>query len=1018
MATQRTASAATLTDLLFDRPDLGLCLVAPDGTVLRANAEWLRSTGYALDDVLGADVVALFPETHDMALALHARARAGRHVEVPRHVQRIEGRETWWEGSIDPVPMEGGVGLLISAREVSGAVARERAEVELRESEDRYRCLFENLNTAVILAEPLFDRDGRLVDLKYLMANPAASKHLNKAPSELVGRRYSEIFHHPGRNPVFAVYEQVLSTGKPYSGELFLPAIDRTCSIAVFCPSPGRLALAVADISDRAIAENNLRESEARFREVLENSRDCIYRLDARTGRFDYISPAAERITGYSTREMEALDATAALALVHPDDRSGLAETLGHADTTGHAEAEYRLQTKSGGYRWVSNQVAVVRDEAGLPRYRYGTLRDITERKRAGEALQESEERFRVLIQNLQSAVALVDEHGTFLVVNQSFRQLFEIPEDADILNVNSREWAQWQVLDEHGVLLPLDEHPVRRAALTGRAIKNQLVAVRPSTGKPPLWLLVSAEPVLDPRGAVHRLICTYYDITARRAAEEARRRSEQKFVAIYDHAQVAMALIQNPGGTLVEVNDAYERMFGWSRAEAVGRTATELGLVSDPDRRAQMAAEVRERGSVRDFECGYLTRSGEHRIALFSFDLIEIDGEQFQLGTAVDVTERKSAEEAARLANERLREADRRKDEFLGMLSHELRNPLAPIRNAAYILERAEHDSDQAERARRILRRQSEHLTRLVDDLLDVTRITRGKIALQRARISLRDVVLRAAEDIRPTMVERGIAFRVDVPAAEVWAHADATRLNQVAANLLHNASKFTRRGDQVVVSLRPQGSAAEIRVRDTGAGVDPAVLPHIFEAFVQADRTIARSEGGLGLGLALVKGIVELHGGEVCAESAGIGKGSQFVVRLPMELSEAVRTSESASARALKGGRRVLVVDDNKDAAESLADILRMDGHDVDVAHDGATALEKLGSCRPEVVLCDIGLPGMDGYEVARAVRANGGPGVRLVALSGYTQVEDVKRAMEAGFDTHIAKPPDPDELARLLA
>jgi CheY-like chemotaxis protein/two-component sensor histidine kinase len=321
------------------------------------------------------------------------------------------------------------------------------------------------------------------------------------------------------------------------------------------------------------------------------------------------------------------------------------------------------------------------------------------------------------------------------------------------------------------------------------------------------------------------------------------------------------------------------------------------------------------------------------------------------------------------------------------------------------------------AARARAVLRRQSEHLTRLVDDLLDVTRITRGKITLRRSRADLREVVQGAADDVRPAMTGRGVALRTELPGAEVWADVDRTRLNQVIANLLSNAVKFTRRGDEVWVALRRDGSAAEIRVRDTGAGIDGSVLPHLFEAFVQAQRTLARSEGGLGLGLAMVKGIVELHGGAVRAESAGIGKGAEFIVRLPAPEAVAPGVAARAPGAGRRRGGRVLVVEDSPDSADSLAEIVRMLGYEADVAYDGRTALAKLASAPADIVLSDIGLPGMDGYEVARAIRASCGPAVRLVALSGYAQADDVKRALDAGFDAHLAKPASVEQLVRLL-
>src|SRR6266511_2989201 len=345
------------------------------------------------------------------------------------------------------------------------------------------------------------------------------------------------------------------------------------------------------------------------------------------------------------------------------------------------------------------------------------------------------------------------------------------------------------------------------------------------------------------------------------------------------------------------------------------------------------------------------------------------------------------------------------------------LRHPLAPIRNSVYILEQADPATEQASRARTVIKRQTEHLTRLVDDLLDVTRIARGKIELRRSRVDLREVVQRAAEDFRPMMEERGIALRTVLAESRVWSEADATRITQVLGNLLHNAAKFTSAGNEVTLSLRAAGADAQIRVRDTGAGIDPALLPNVFDAFVQGRRTLARAEGGLGLGLALVKGITELHGGSVSAESGGTGKGAEFVVRLPLVAAGVMEDRQPAVVQRMNGARRVLVVDDNADAADSLADVVKILGHSVDVAYDGPSAVERARANPPDIVLCDVGLPGMSGYEVARALRASANT-PRLFAVSGYVQPDDVKKAFEAGFDGHVAKPCDPAEIERLLA
>ncbi|HYD43086.1 MAG TPA: hybrid sensor histidine kinase/response regulator [Anaeromyxobacter sp.] len=369
--------------------------------------------------------------------------------------------------------------------------------------------------------------------------------------------------------------------------------------------------------------------------------------------------------------------------------------------------------------------------------------------------------------------------------------------------------------------------------------------------------------------------------------------------------------------------------------------------------------------------------------------------------------------------ANARLAEADRRKTEFLGMLSHEMRNPLAPIRSSIHVLRHAPRDGDRAERALDVLERQTVHLTRLVDDLLDVTRIVRGKVAIHRQAVDLAEIVRRTAEDHAPLVQDRALALTVDAPGP-CPVLGDPTRLAQVIGNLLTNAAKFTDRGGRVELSVRRADAAAELRVRDTGVGMAPALLERAFEPFVQGAQSIARTEGGLGLGLALVKGLVDLHGGTVRAESGGPGAGTVVVVRLPLAAAAEApaRTAPPPPARAA-AGRRVLIVDDNVDAAEALADLVGVFGHEVaDLVHDGPSAVAAARALHPEVVLCDIGLPGMSGHEVARALRAELGPDPVLVAVSGYAQAEDLRASLEAGFDLHLAKPPEPEELRRILA
>jgi PAS domain S-box-containing protein len=411
---------------------------------------------------------------------------------------------------------------------------------------------------------------------------------------------------------------------------------------------------------------------------------------------------------------------------------------------------------------------------------------------------------------------------------------------------------------------------------------------------------------------------------------------------------------------------------------------------------------------SVRDAE------SGRRWVGIYSaVPLVSTEGRRLVTETIREVTELKRAFEA-------LREADRRKDEFLAMLSHELRNPLAPIRSAVFLLERADPASDGARRAREVIARQVGHLARMVDDLLDVSRLARGRIELRRARLDLAELVRRVAEDHRLLLGERGITIDVVAPEAPIPVDGDATRLAQLLGNLLQNSAKFTPKGGKVTLEARGEGDHAVLHVRDTGAGIDPALLASVFEPFVQEERTLARSHGGLGLGLPLVKGLAELHGGTVEARSAGAGSGAEIVVRLPLAAARAgAGPVRDAAVQEAAGGRRVLVVDDNVDAAESLCDVVAFLGHSVEAVHDGPAALARVRERHPDVVLCDIGLPGMDGYEVARAIRAEPDlAGIRLVAVSGYAQPEDRARASRAGFDAHVAKPADPADIGRLLS
>ena len=378
-------------------------------------------------------------------------------------------------------------------------------------------------------------------------------------------------------------------------------------------------------------------------------------------------------------------------------------------------------------------------------------------------------------------------------------------------------------------------------------------------------------------------------------------------------------------------------------------------------------------------------------------------------IGTCIDVHDRRIAEQAMRVA-------DRRKDEFMAVLAHELRNPLAPIRNAVHVLKVCREDDARSDWARSIIERQVDQMSRLLDDLLDVTRIARGKLEVRRDRVDLAEPLERAIETSRPMLDAHGHRFQAQLPRDPLLVEGDAPRLAQVFANLLNNAAKYTDRGGEVRLVARVEDGQAVVRVSDTGMGIEASMLPHLFRMYSQAVPARERAQGGLGIGLSLVRGLVEMHGGSVEAHSEGPGRGSEFVVRLPLmhAIAPAPRLPEREPHQQ---PLRVLVADDNHDAAQTLAVLLEVMGHQVRVAVDGQEAVDLAGSFAPDVVLLDIGMPRMNGYAAARCIRQKR-PQAMLIAVTGWGRREDMREAAAAGFDHHLVKPVQPEQLVKLLA
>jgi PAS domain S-box-containing protein len=572
-------------------------------------------------------------------------------------------------------------------------------------------------------------------------------------------------------------------------------------------------------------------------------------------------------------------------------------------------------------------------------------------------------------------------------------------------------------------------ESPATRALREGIVVglANHTVLIRQDGTERPVD--DSAAPIRDESGRVSGCVLIFRDVSEQRRLEREKGHqllAARMLAAIVESSEAAI-IGKSLDGTIQSWNAAAERLFGYSAAHAVGR---HISLVIPPDRMAEegrIIASLAAGQRIEYLETERVRADGGRVLVSLTVSPIKDDAGNVIGASKIvrDVTRERQAEaERVRLeGNLRalaadLSAADRRKDEFLATLSHELRSPLAPLANVLEIWKRS-HDPQVLARARATMERQLGQIVRLVDDLLDLNRITHDRFELRRSRIDLAAEIRQAAEACRPLADSLGHELAVDAPAEPIWLNADSVRLAQVFGNLLNNACKYTNAGGRISIAARRDDGEAVVTVTDTGIGIPPDQLEAIFDMFTQVGRSSERVPGGLGIGLTLVKRLVQMHGGSIRALSAGHGRGSEFVVRLPLAAEAAEAESAALPATAAAAEKlRVLVVDDNADAALSLAMLLEMAGHETYTAHDGTAAVQAAETHRPDIALLDIGLPNLDGHDVCRHIRAQSwGEGMLLIALTGWGQDRDRTKSREAGFDGHLVKPVDYDKLTQLL-
>ena len=636
----------------------------------------------------------------------------------------------------------------------------------------------------------------------------------------------------------------------------------------------------------------------------------------------------------------------------------------------------------------------------------------------AQKRVTESREIFRVTLRSIGDAVITTDVSGRISYLNGVAESLTGWSHHEALGQPLERVF---QIINE--VTRQTVESPATRALRQGVVVglaNHTLLIKRDGTEVP---IDDSAAPIRDEQGNVSGCVLIFRDVTAQRLIE--REKANQLITArmlasIVESSNDAI-ISKSLDGIIQSWNAAAEQVFGFTAEQAVGQ---HISLVIPPDKTAeedQIISRLKAGQRIELYETERLHSDGQRIFVSLTISPIKDDSGNVIGASKIvrDVTDRKRTESELRRLAADLSEADRRKNEFLATLAHELRNPLAPMSNMLEVVKRANGDGETLKRAHDTIERQLAQLVRLVDDLLDLNRITHDRLELRCSDVELSSVIQQAVEVARPLIDAAGHNLTIDLPREPIYLHADRARLAQVFGNLLNNSSKYTRPNGTISLRAKRYAAEVEVTVRDNGAGIPTDKLNSIFDMFMQVDRTAERSQDGLGIGLTLVKRLAEMHGGSIEARSAGEGQGSEFFVRLPiLQKPPAVLSSASDAPVESSSQRRILIVDDNKDSADSLALLLEITGNKTYMAHDGVEAVEAIEKHRPEVVLLDIGLPKLDGHEVCRRVREKPwGKDIVVIALTGWGQEDDRRKSEEAGFNGHLVKPVDYDKLLELL-
>jgi PAS domain S-box-containing protein len=889
---------------------------------------------------------------------------------------------------------------------------------EARAEDSRYRTLLDAMDEAYCTAEVLFDASGRAIDHRIVDANPAFERHTGVLNP--VGRLASELV--PGGEQRWNdLYGRVAVSRVPERMEEGSDVMRRWFDVSVTPigeASDHQVAILFKDVSARHNAEDALRQRTLQFETLLNEAPLGVYLIDA-DFRLRAVNPAAlptfAGVTQLIGRDFDEL-----MHLLWPPERAD-ATVLRFRHTLATGESFVAPDDTAVRYdRGVAEYYAWQINRISLPEGGYGVVcyfRDIAAEVEARTRLADSEAQYRNVFEAAPIAVLTFDRHT---IVQSCNALAVELLARQPVYGIE-RHVEALSLWEADGQLIPHSENPMLRVLVTGEQVRDRHVLIKRVDGsKLPVMLSIAVQKTAT--GIITGAIASFVDISARLKADEARLRTQQELLFVMD-SMPQKIWTAAPDGRIEYLNPQWMEFTGLSGDEV--RDWTQNDLIHPEDLPHTLAAWTHGFGTGTPIQVEHRFRQadGEYRWHI-SRCLPMRDADQSiveWVGSSTDIHTQKQTANAMARAGEAMVDASIRKDEFLAMLAHELRNPLAPIRNALQILQITNGTPESVGIAAAIIDRQTAQMIRLVDELLDVSRISRGTIGLRCEPITLDAIIQQAVETSRPSIERAGQQLRVRLPERPVCLVGDAVRLVQVFGNLLNNASKFTESGGQIELHAERQDNEVVVTARDSGIGIPSDMLVSVFDMFTQVDHSLERSRGGLGIGLSLVQRLVELHHGTVIAFSAGPDEGSIFTVRLPVlaEVVPAEACTTEASIHDAGTGRRVLVVDDNEDSANSLVLYLQLTGHDARTAYNGLEAIEVAEAFRPELMLLDIGMPRLNGLAAARRIRATEwGKQIMLVALSGWGQDDDRRKSAAAGFDTHLVKPINHETLAVLLS